>query len=90
MVLDLWEATVCGSERALLDLLQALRILGRTDAVLLLEKYFSSINLTGTHYSFNWSEASSLYRQTCNSPYYVPPLSTLPPPPLSNTLTNLI
>lgn len=96
MVFDLWEATVCGSERALLDLLQVLRILGYTEAVSLLEKYFSSVNIIGTraltkHYSSNSSDALSLYRQACNSPYYMPPLSTLPPPPpLNNKLTNLL
>lgn len=39
LLLDLWEATVLGSERALLDLLQALRVLGRPDAVDVLEDF---------------------------------------------------
>ncbi|KAI3411949.1 hypothetical protein GPALN_002005 [Globodera pallida] len=37
-LLDLWEAIHAGSERALLDLLQHLRVLGRADAVRLLEQ----------------------------------------------------
>ena len=36
-LLELWEAVNAGSERALLDLLQTLRVLGRPDAVQLLE-----------------------------------------------------
>uniref|UniRef100_A0A915DYU1 Netrin receptor UNC5 n=1 Tax=Ditylenchus dipsaci TaxID=166011 RepID=A0A915DYU1_9BILA len=41
LVLDLWEACVGDSERALLDLLQTLRVMGRADAVLVLEKYLA-------------------------------------------------
>uniref|UniRef100_A0A915CLR9 Netrin receptor UNC5 n=1 Tax=Ditylenchus dipsaci TaxID=166011 RepID=A0A915CLR9_9BILA len=41
LVLDLWEACVGNSERALLDLLQTLRVMGRADAVLVLEKYLA-------------------------------------------------
>lgn len=37
-LLDLWEAINAGSERAVLDLLQTLRVIGRADAVHLLER----------------------------------------------------
>uniref|UniRef100_A0A7E4UX97 Netrin receptor UNC5 n=1 Tax=Panagrellus redivivus TaxID=6233 RepID=A0A7E4UX97_PANRE len=41
LILDLWEAGVFGSERALLDLLQTLRVMGRPDAVQVLDDYLS-------------------------------------------------
>ncbi|KAI1725123.1 ZU5 domain-containing protein [Ditylenchus destructor] len=41
LVLDLWETCVGNSERALLDLLQNLRVMGRADAVLVLEEYLA-------------------------------------------------
>ncbi|PIO57025.1 death domain protein [Teladorsagia circumcincta] len=41
LLLDLWEARECGSLRAAHDLLQTLRVMGRPDAVALLEQYLS-------------------------------------------------
>jgi hypothetical protein len=41
-LLELWEALNAGSERALLDLLQTLRVLGRPDAVQLLELFLAA------------------------------------------------
>ncbi|VDN20210.1 unnamed protein product [Gongylonema pulchrum] len=41
LVLDLWEAVESGSQRAVLDLLQTVRIMGRPDAVTVLENYLS-------------------------------------------------
>ncbi|KAK6749139.1 hypothetical protein RB195_001629 [Necator americanus] len=41
LLLDLWEARECGSLRAVHDLLQTLRVMGRPDAVALLEQYLS-------------------------------------------------
>ncbi|VDL78244.1 unnamed protein product [Nippostrongylus brasiliensis] len=41
LLLDLWEARECGSVRAAHDLLQTLRVMGRPDAVVLLEQYLS-------------------------------------------------
>ncbi|CAJ0600793.1 unnamed protein product [Cylicocyclus nassatus] len=46
LLLDLWEAKECGSLRATHDLLQTLRVMGRSDAVLLVEEYLS-------HFSYN-------------------------------------
>ncbi|KAH7729376.1 UNC-5 protein [Aphelenchoides avenae] len=42
LILDLWEASMAGSDRAVLDLLQTLRIMGRPDAVLVLEQYLAT------------------------------------------------
>lgn len=42
LILDLWEAVEFGSQRAVLDLLQTVRIMGRPDAVTVLENYLSS------------------------------------------------
>ncbi|OZC09108.1 death domain protein [Onchocerca flexuosa] len=42
LILDLWEAVEFGSQRAVLDLLQTVRIMGRPDAVMVLESYLSS------------------------------------------------
>ncbi|EJW84108.1 immunoglobulin I-set domain-containing protein [Wuchereria bancrofti] len=44
LILDLWEAVEFGSQRAVLDLLQTVRIMGRADAVMVLESYLSSSN----------------------------------------------
>ncbi|KAI6222467.1 Netrin receptor UNC5 [Aphelenchoides fujianensis] len=41
LIFDLWEATTIGSERAPLDLLQTLRIMGRQDAVHVLEDHLA-------------------------------------------------
>ncbi|VDM96427.1 unnamed protein product [Thelazia callipaeda] len=41
LILDLWEAVESGSQRAVLDLLQNVRIMGRLDAVTVLENYLS-------------------------------------------------
>uniref|UniRef100_A0AC34R656 Netrin receptor UNC5 n=1 Tax=Panagrolaimus sp. JU765 TaxID=591449 RepID=A0AC34R656_9BILA len=41
LIFDLWEATVAGSERAVLDLLQTLRVMGRPDAVQILDEFLS-------------------------------------------------
>uniref|UniRef100_A0A1I7X7F2 Death domain-containing protein n=1 Tax=Heterorhabditis bacteriophora TaxID=37862 RepID=A0A1I7X7F2_HETBA len=41
LLLDLWEAAECGSARATHDLLQTLRVMGRPDAVLLLEQFLA-------------------------------------------------
>lgn len=41
LILDLWEAVELGSQRAILDLLQAVRIMGRPEAVLVLEDYLA-------------------------------------------------
>ncbi|KAL3077555.1 hypothetical protein niasHS_012261 [Heterodera schachtii] len=48
-LLDLWEAIHAGSERALLDLLQHLRVLGRADAVHLLEQCLSDHSFGQLH-----------------------------------------
>ncbi|KAL3982890.1 Immunoglobulin domain family protein [Acanthocheilonema viteae] len=42
LILDLWEAVEFGSQRAVLDLLQTVRIMGRPDALTVLESYLSS------------------------------------------------
>ncbi|CAB3409051.1 unnamed protein product [Caenorhabditis bovis] len=42
LLLDLWEASSFGSVRAVHDLLQTLRVMGRPDAVMVLERYLSS------------------------------------------------
>ncbi|VDK44340.1 unnamed protein product [Anisakis simplex] len=42
LVLDLWESVEAGSKRAVLDLLQTVRVMGRPDAVAVLEKYLSN------------------------------------------------
>lgn len=41
LILDLWEAKEFGSQRAVLDLLQILRIMSRPDAVAVLETYLT-------------------------------------------------
>jgi hypothetical protein len=41
LIFDLWESGVNGSDRALLDLLQTLRVMGRPDAVQILDNYLS-------------------------------------------------
>uniref|UniRef100_A0AC34GP37 Netrin receptor UNC5 n=1 Tax=Panagrolaimus sp. ES5 TaxID=591445 RepID=A0AC34GP37_9BILA len=41
LIFDLWESGVNGSNRALLDLLQNLRVMGRPDAVQILDNYLS-------------------------------------------------
>uniref|UniRef100_A0A0K0E698 Netrin receptor UNC5 n=2 Tax=Strongyloides stercoralis TaxID=6248 RepID=A0A0K0E698_STRER len=43
LCLELWESINEGSERAILDLLQTIRVLGCTEGVILLEKYVASI-----------------------------------------------
>uniref|UniRef100_A0AC35U5L4 Netrin receptor UNC5 n=1 Tax=Rhabditophanes sp. KR3021 TaxID=114890 RepID=A0AC35U5L4_9BILA len=43
LCLELWEAQSDGSERAVLDLLQTLRVLGSTEGVDILEKYVASL-----------------------------------------------
>ncbi|CAD6194646.1 unnamed protein product [Caenorhabditis auriculariae] len=42
LLLDLWEASSVGSARAVHDLLQTLRVMGRPDAVNVLERFISS------------------------------------------------
>jgi hypothetical protein len=42
MIFDLWEASTTGSECATLDLLQKLRIIGRQDAVMVLDRFLST------------------------------------------------
>ncbi|KJH51020.1 death domain protein [Dictyocaulus viviparus] len=44
LVLDLWEARECGSMRAVHDLIQTLRIMGRPDAVALIEQYLAHLS----------------------------------------------
>jgi hypothetical protein len=43
-LLELWEAVNTGSERALLDLLQTLRVIGRPDAVQVLDGFLVDQN----------------------------------------------
>uniref|UniRef100_A0A0N4Z9P1 Netrin receptor UNC5 n=1 Tax=Parastrongyloides trichosuri TaxID=131310 RepID=A0A0N4Z9P1_PARTI len=43
LCLELWESVNEGSERAVLDLLQTIRVLGSTEGVILLEKYVASL-----------------------------------------------
>uniref|UniRef100_A0A0N5BDD9 Netrin receptor UNC5 n=1 Tax=Strongyloides papillosus TaxID=174720 RepID=A0A0N5BDD9_STREA len=43
LCLELWEAVNEGSERAILDLLQTIRVLGSTEGVILLENYVASL-----------------------------------------------
>ncbi|CAP37084.2 Protein CBR-UNC-5 [Caenorhabditis briggsae] len=42
LLLDLWEASSSGSARAVPDLLQTLRVMGRPDAVMVLERFLSA------------------------------------------------
>ncbi|EFO25968.1 immunoglobulin I-set domain-containing protein, partial [Loa loa] len=42
LILDLWETVEFGSQRAVLDFLQTVRIMGRPDAVAVLESYLSN------------------------------------------------
>ncbi|CAI2351792.1 unnamed protein product [Caenorhabditis sp. 36 PRJEB53466] len=42
LLLDLWEASCSGSARAVPDLLQTLRVMGRPDAVMVLERFLSA------------------------------------------------
>ncbi|KAI6206916.1 Netrin receptor UNC5 [Aphelenchoides besseyi] len=44
LIFDLWESTTIGSERAILDLLQTLRIMGRHDAVAVVEQFVAQSN----------------------------------------------
>lgn len=41
LLLDLWEASTSGSARSVPDLLQTLRVMGRPDAVMVLERYLA-------------------------------------------------
>uniref|UniRef100_F1KSM2 Netrin receptor UNC5 n=1 Tax=Ascaris suum TaxID=6253 RepID=F1KSM2_ASCSU len=44
LLIDLWEAVEAGSQRAILDLLQTVRVMGRPEAVAVLERYLSQFN----------------------------------------------